>query len=584
MKNTPPAEPKYEFTAWSDVRRAYKSLCLDYTQAKSRAFYAAVKDAFPKYAAKSDTAIQKVLARETGKKTRSRKDNPLVDERKKALVTALYPAFISKRSRAYSKGAYADKTKTSRRTIIRELFTEEPTLKAQADAILADPYYASLKSIGAEAKTPADRDRIFVRYLEKLFVEVDGGANPTAEVATAQYRGRGVRAMRPGQIIYIDASTTKCEVANSFGTKSENGYQRPFFFLARDVASRKIFGYRHTAENEVYGWAGGLPSWNETTQKTAGNFFYSLLGEMGHAPEIISIDKVSGVAAQLLSLDEEKEINVMPGVLAMLACGTIFHIRKGGAKTAGNFIERDVRTVQDYIEGVEARLAISKELAGQGLRKNRKFDSELEYARAFNEAIQKTNSLLVPKPAGFEAPENWLLKMREQHWTDYLAQMPLALAPDWRSKVGDIIRKARIWKITNRRAKVGYGSDMRFADLEGAIRDMDGVLTDYSGEERTAIALPGGMIAGDKPGLVRVHIIDNLRENKLPRMLLAEAQVARVDEYCQDVKRPTPGHYCALPDRQVDEIAKVRDTANKDWKRRVKQATTDEPISEGVIL
>jgi len=566
-KTPPPAENPLCLDTWEDAEREYVALAEDYTFRRKRVLFDAIRERFSQYSQHKNSGLQKVLSRKTGVKLRKRSKNKAVTKRDAAIFQTVYPAFVAKRGREYSKGAYAERAKTSRRTLIRELFTEQPELTAQVESVLSLPEYSHLK-----------RPSNLVSYLEKTIRRFDGGADAVAEVKAYQGRGQMPRAATPFKMVFLDASTVKADVVNGFGTESDKGYKRNFFFVCRDVATRKVWGSLHAAQSEDYGWGGGLPKWEAERLVTSGNALMDLLFQMGHAPETAVIDRKSGVATQLLTLKPDKVINVMPGVLGWVAADCLFHIRQGGRSTGGAYVERDIRTVQDYIEGVEARLSATKELRGQGFRADRQFDSEIEYRRAFEETLQKVNALLVSAPSGYERPDVGL-KTRQQHIDDLMhTAAPRVLAPDASRKWIDIVRRARVGVVENRRVKFGHGRESRFAELEGVISGLEGPIADYSGEEAISIAIPGGMLASDTPDLVRVYIIDR-RDNRLPRILRATAHVARVDELMHPVSRPQPGHYCARPDREVDEIAKGRDGAKAAWKETVdalkpKEATT----------
>jgi len=534
---------------WSDARRHYLMLTAirPEPQAAKRALYTWI--AAQSWAVSRDgktlstEAIQKRLARHTGTRLRKRRPELHVQRKHAALIEVLSGPLASHRCDTHDKGA-GEYSLGSLRTVLKGVLSNQAiqvALKNHPDILGATPCLSTL---------------------EKILRERRGGVDRLKEHRSHDLLERcvGFRAEYAGQVSLVDATGWPVR----FRQHDYEKKQKRWLFVHADVASAQVRCANLAATSESEGWR---------PKDDRQDVMLEFLRGMDYFPEWLINDAISTLTVGLRSLHpgvHPSEI-LSDGVIAWLLGGTTPYVGLGMRPTSHAHAEVAVKCFKEHVVKRGTSRAIAAEMSGAGLTKISDAENELEFLEMLNTALCDLN-------AG-KLHRRGCPKSRQELWDLESAVASRALraqatdlfqpAENGHLKIKNLIRATRVGQIVRGRVSVRLADKAWCAEM---------VVPDggwqFKAEEKYALILPPGARANDDPEMFRVLVIEN--DGARVQYHSHTAKSVAVDEYWQDSAAPVVGQFKGLPHNQADEFAKNRDRDKRNYRKSIRQGTTDE--------
>jgi len=477
----------------------------------------------------SDNAIQKKLARLSGRKLRRRKST--MDDRNQVIYDIVAPLLAEARqSSTHSKGAGDTHNFGYRISDVKAILAALTTKEKFKAAGLALPS---------------------VHLVCQIFRDRGWHVQPRIEVTRYVQAMVGTNTGHAGQQIQMDATGLPIKVQRRIidiapGEKGNlRGYAKPILHVAVDPASGFMWNSRTFADNETDNWAPFL--------------IHMLFNELKYAPETALVDRVSGVFQSLFNLDPNanklRNAKIQIGAMAWIAAGVKVQLTTPEHAQAKGCVERANGIYKhDFFEQIDMRRRLDEAERGK-LRAPRTYPDDIYAQRIVDEARAAFNAREFSRDGAVAGRpcELW--------------QLPSAVA--WRnSRLLASDARAR-WTAIAPRIQIGFLAGKYFTAKIGdrkAEAVIDGELPFEPQSEVRAILIPQGLLAADDPTKFRVIVLE---ERTLYRMhMLTAAPVAR-DEYGRSQRRPMHGGgFAALPDRAQDKIKKEQDRLATEQQRK----------------
>lgn len=516
--------------------------------AEGRALAQAVKASLPSYASASDPLRR--LRRRAGLEGRLRKrsQNASVQERNAAVLAIIEPAYSwLRKNNTQSKGANDRHTfGWMNSTVTAILSNAEIQQRLQQDV----GYVPEVGSV--------------IRLLRDQGHRVD----PREECHDYVQRMAGWRPRYAGQIIMADATGLAIHASRSVAALSgkDRKYAKLWMHVGIDPASAYTWlGYDY-ADTETAGWGPFLQR--------------LLLQDLQYAPEVLMVDKVSGIFASLGTLRPESGLDgVPPEVLLWLAVGVTPHITTPERPTAKAAIESTNRIIKHGpLNSICVRRLMAKQLAGEGLGKARHFESAEDLARVMDDLRPAINSRVINRAGD----------TRENVWAgsqDATARSARALVAGSAGLWLEIVSRAKLTVISGSRIKARVSGQSYGADLEQELP--------FKASEALAVVVPCGLREGDDPEQYRVIAMEETAGE--PRFHQLTARAAARDRFGFDASLPIYGEgYRALPDTLEQRVQRQRDAAasqhvaaitqRKDQRRAIEAEFEREPETTQEII
>ncbi len=403
------------------------------------------------------------------------------------------------------------KDTVSRATLLFWLFRQEtldgkPTFKQDCERIWAT-------HLGSDAPFPT------VKTILAKLTAYFGNADRLEE-ADEHHREMGgcFEAKHAMQAIGLDATTLDCSVANAWG-ENFNGKPRRWAACMIDVASGKQWMYAPNCGNEAALW----------TDMDAVTWLFK---QLQVAPEYVYTDRVGSLFEGLSYLNPGEEIfmrrkrAVSKGVLALLACGIKVKLSTPHNPTGKAFCERGIGICKDQFAGIMAKRAMELERAGQlpdnaqdGRKPRRRwFSSETVFRQCADYLVDFVNNM--PNFRGSGNTRNELSAMEYGRNREYFERRQLV---------------ANAWEVFEEKIlpgiKIGIMQGREIISMGEGKKPFGHVKIPVDAELKDAVVLmiPGGLLASDKPELLRCYVIQ--QRHGLARIEYVEGEKYQVREF-----------------------------------------------------
>jgi hypothetical protein len=473
--------------------------------------------------------IMTALNRAAGIKLRDRAPDADVQKTRAAILSIIGPPYADHRKRdQHSKGAYDAHAFGSAKACLQGVLDTPAIQKALTEAVGEIPTFN------------------YCYELVRSSLHVDS----YAEVKDHIQQTIGFRPAYDGHVLLADATGLPVRVDGAWGAKNpgsrgnKNGFQKHWLHMAVDVGSAYSWIHPTFSDNEASGWPPFL-SW-------------LLIDQLQYAPEHLSVDEVSGVFSWLRDPAADGIPNLPAEVLLWLAAGVKPYVHAPGRPTGGAHAEVNIKGAKNTLARITIRRALEKELAGQGLKKSRHFDSQAELLSTIGELREKINARHLGRAGD----------TRVNLWND-------AESAAKRSLRALVPNAAAIWREIVSRTKTASVSGKTIMGKSGGSRIVADISTDldFKPLDCPALVFPCGLRVGDDPELRRVLLVEP-RPGQ-PVYHLAEAKVALRDRRGFDLRQPIYGTgYVAAAETRNDQIQKFRDEASELHRARVSALKT----------
>ena len=545
------------FHSWIDVEAAYFETARapeGQRQAVRRAFFEAVREQFPQHHSKSNAALRIAIKRSIerrGKavpKERSRAQDPQVQAVRQRILEGIGPALAwLRKNSTQSKGAYDLHSYGFRRSTLEAMREISWFQKA-----ISDPASGELPSIA---------------YIERVLREAQWFVDAHNEPEDFIQKFLGWRPRFAGDVILLDWTGLPIqveghvfEVVNRRTGKKERRFKKFGTHVAVDAATNFTWLDLTYGDNEFASWPAFLRR--------------LLFDQLQYAPNYLIMDKVSGVATSLLNQNpQEKNIAVMPEVLAFVAAGTRLLLHTPERANAKGHVEVAARLVKHRtVNKLTVRALLEKHLRGD-LGKPRAFDTHPDALRFFGEVCERVNE----HPLNRDGAK---IGLRPELWAaaeDQAIRDKQALAPTAASTWREIVARTKLVEVHGRAASLRIDGVRYTAELTRL--DEAGLDKIESGWAWIVPPLPAAHL---DPEEHRVCYVRHPEHGGLPQFHTLGARIAKKDRFGFDEIRPFIGEErYALPNTPADRTKRSIDIAAESWQRQVsalRDGTTDAPV------
>lgn len=487
------------------------------------------------------------LADKAGIQLRKRGQDVQVQARNAHILSTVGPAIAwLRKNSTHSKGAYDTRSFGFRRQQIGEVLNMPQVARALVDEETGEtPSIAMVERILRDANWGVDS-----RNEPDDFVQRTIGWRP-------RFAGDVILADWTGLPIQVEGAVLE-EVNRRTGAK-EKRFKKFGMHVAVDAATNFTWCDQTYGDNEYATW----PRFLE----------WLLFKGLGYRPNVLVMDKVSGVVTSLLNgSPDEPHTNVMAEVIAWIAAGATFHVHLPEHANAKGHVEVAAKLLKHReLNALTVRKCLEKHMRGN-LVKPRDLVSHAEALRLMLQMQENANKRILHRDGHKLGPRFELWSNAE----DAVLREERAFTDDAQHVWRDVVSKAKHVWVNGKTATLRVSGKKHYAELRGFEELGLGQV-----EDSAAWIVPPLPGVGVDLEEYRVCLVQK-NKGGLPRFHPLTARISVKDRFAFDEMRPYLGAgYHALPSNNKERTKSTIDLAEQRWKKEVaglREGTTGEEV------